>query len=103
MITKEEKSMDEGYVAMAIAMMESKRRGLGKNAGPWGKTEYQTATVALRKQVPKKPVMDSITRSVFEPYCPICGAVLGDYGYTEKETSVHYCPECGQRLKVEGR
>ena len=53
---------------------------------------FELAHIALEKQIPKKPELDSIIGSDFPlRYCPSCGIRLRRYGS-------NYCGKCGQAL-----
>lgn len=54
------------------------------------------ACVALNKQIPKKPILDTISPSVIKWWrCPVCNKIIIDCiaGKPQK-----YCDDCGQAL-----
>lgn len=67
--------------------------------------EEECAIAALEKQVPKKPITETVNRGIsasgeydidFNYLCPNCKSVVGDY--ETNEAFYKFCPECGQAL-----
>lgn len=56
----------------------------------------ETTIIALKKQMPKTPILDLIYPSGIKSYnCPVCGkgSLIGGNSYYPK-----YCSNCGQAL-----
>lgn len=67
--------------------------------------EEECAIYALEKQVPKKPITETVNRGIlasgeydidFNYLCPNCKTVVGDY--ETNDAFYKFCPECGQAL-----
>lgn len=67
--------------------------------------EEDAAIWALEKQMPKKPITETVNRGMsvsgeydidFNYLCPICNTVVGDY--EADDAFYKFCPECGQAL-----
>ena len=65
----------------------------------------QTAIKALKKQIPKKPITETVNRGIsisgeydidFNYLCPNCNTVVGDY--ETDDVFYKFCPDCGQAL-----
>lgn len=65
----------------------------------------QMAIKALEKQIPKKPITETVNRGIsvsgeydidFNYLCPHCNTVVGDY--ETDDAFYKFCPECGQDL-----
>lgn len=65
----------------------------------------QMAIKALEKQIPKKPITETVNRGIsvsgeydidFNYLCPHCNTVVGDY--ETDDAFYKFCPECGQAL-----
>lgn len=65
----------------------------------------QIAVGALEKQIPKKPITETVNRGIsvsgeydidFNYLCPHCNTVVGDY--ETDDAFYKFCPECGQAL-----
>lgn len=67
--------------------------------------EEDIAIWALEKQIPKKPITETVNRGIsvsgeydidFNYLCPICNTVVGD---DETDDAFYkFCPQCGQAL-----
>lgn len=57
----------------------------------------ETATAALEKQIPKKPLR--VEKSIYYN-CPVCGQCCGYVDCLSRDTP-KFCIECGQALKWE--
>lgn len=95
--------MDVTEVKIAETTLRDKRRGIKGNE-KWGEKAYTTAILALEKQMPVEAKIDLSSYGVFEPQCPVCSCCLEAYGYSDnpEESDLRYCPECGQRIEIEG-
>lgn len=59
-------------------------------------TYAQLSINALEKQIPKKPVHNTIDRC---NCCPVCGSPFTFYGaYRTFEYKSHFCSYCGQSI-----
>lgn len=67
--------------------------------------EEDAAIWALEKQIPKKPITETVNRGIsvsdeydidFNYLCPNCKTVVGDY--ETNDFFYKFCPECGQAL-----
>ncbi len=67
--------------------------------------EEDCAIFALEKQIPKKPITETVNRGIsvsgeydidFNYLCPNCNTVVGDY--ETDDAFYKFCPECGQAL-----
>lgn len=65
----------------------------------------QMAIKALEKQIPKKPITETVNRGIsvsgeydidFNYLCPHCNTIVGDY--ETDDAFYKFCPECGQAL-----
>lgn len=65
----------------------------------------QMAIKALEKQIPKKPITETVNRGIsvsgeydidFNYLCPHCNTVVGDY--ETDDAFYKFCHECGQAL-----
>lgn len=72
---------------------------------PTTQKDLQTIKEALEKQMPKKPITETINRGISASgeydidvnyLCSNCLAVVGDY--EANEVFYKFCPECGQAL-----
>ena len=65
--------------------------------------DYKTneiAIQALKKQIPKKPIMKQYFENLEEEYlcCPTCGEILTDRIPGDNKTFYFHCMNCGQKL-----
>lgn len=67
--------------------------------------EMKIAIEALEKQIPKKPITETVNRGIsvsgeydidFNYLCPNCNTVVGDY--ETDDAFYKFCPDCGQAL-----
>lgn len=58
------------------------------------------AIQALKKQIPKKPIMKQCFEDLEEEYlcCPTCGEILTDRIPADNKTFYFHCMNCGQKL-----
>lgn len=68
--------------------------------------EMNIAIKALEKQIPKKPITETVNRGIsvsgeydidFNYLCPNCNTVVGDY--ETNDVFYEFCPDCGQALE----